>query len=597
MQPRNTSKHCRVAFTKNTAPDILPTLVKRRSLLPKFAFIVLFVLHPPQVEALSFWDDTPDDTLATQLLAAMTPEEILGQTLMLGWTGQDPSPEIRRWVSSSNLGGVKVFGWNGADLPRLASAVAEMQRLATESRFGIPLLVATDQEGGWVRHVKGNGEVETSITPGNMAIGASTLPFDAYESAYYIGSELRALGINMNFAPTVDVYVNPDATVVGPRSFSSDPVEAAILSVAYYHGQEQTRVISTAKHFPGHGNATGDSHGILPVIHDSLDTLWARDLVPYRMLINEGLPAILSGHLSFPEVTGDGRPASLSPFFLNDVLRVRLGYTGVVITDDLYMEGALSYGAQRSWGISEIVVEALRVGNDMVMLSQTPDADGAIWRHLLEEFESDAAFRDRAVEAARSVIMLKLRYLKDADHVPLQPDAEQIAASMRTLEAASFFRDQAGRSITVVNGAGLPYARQPDAPVLLVGKDPDFLEIGAQYFRDAELLRLTSPYTEATTDADLARFRAAARRHRTIIFCVSDRSSLTVLQEVAGSDATVLVMSILSPVYLSELAWADAAIAVYGWGEESYRAGFSAILGSFEPDGRLPVTLRPPDEE
>ncbi|MCK4517042.1 MAG: glycoside hydrolase family 3 protein, partial [Spirochaetaceae bacterium] len=245
----------------------------------------------------------------------MPDEDIIGQTFMVGWVGQAPSPEVIEWIVERNLGGVKIFGWNGADLVALAGAIGTMQELAGNHRFSIPLLTATDQEGGWVRHIKGNDDLSTTITPGNMAIGATDLPYDAYRSAYYIGLELRALGVNMNFAPTVDVYVNPDAHVIGPRAFSNDPVLTGLLGVAYFHGLEETRVISTAKHFPGHGNASGDSHGMLPVIEDSFDVLWERDLLPYRFLVSEGLPAVLSGHLSFPNVTGDGRPASLSPYF------------------------------------------------------------------------------------------------------------------------------------------------------------------------------------------------------------------------------------------------------------------------------------------
>ena len=171
-----------------------------------------------------------------------------------------------------------------------------MQRSAADTRLGIPLFIATDQEGGWVRHVKS----KTSITPGNMAIGASGLPYDAYWSGYYIGQELKSIGINMNFAPTVDVYSNIDAHVIGPRAFSQDPLETAQLALAYFKGMEETGVVSTAKHFPGHGNAAEDSHGILPRIDISFDTLWERELLPYRYLIDRDLPTVMSGHLSLP---------------------------------------------------------------------------------------------------------------------------------------------------------------------------------------------------------------------------------------------------------------------------------------------------------
>lgn len=547
------------------------------------------VLAP--VDALSFWDDVPDEVLRERLVDAMTPEELIAQTLMIGWLGEDPSDEVIEWLRGPNLGGVKVFGWNGGDLVRLARSIGTMQELATGHRLEIPLLTATDQEGGWVRHVKGSGDLTTMVTPGNMAIGASDLPYDAYRSAYYIGMELRALGINMNFAPTVDVYINPLAHVIGPRAFSNDPVQSGVLGVAFYHGLEEARVIATAKHFPGHGNAAEDSHGILPVIPDTYEDLAARDLVPFRFLINEGVPAILSGHLNFPKITGDDRPASLSDHFKRRVLRDDLGFTGLIITDDLYMGGAWEYGADHEWGIEEIVTEALRVGNDMVMLSTTPTLGGSLWQRLLETYESDPRFRSQVRAAAARVIDLKLAYVKPDDRVPLTPDADALAELMRPAEGTSFFRDQAARSVSVVRGARIPLPDPYDERILLVGKDRDFLRIGQDMLPNADALRIESRSFATATTGDRRRFREAAADYDTVVFCLSDPSTADLLAEARELDVDLTVFSILSPVYLSDVPWVDSAIAVYGWGEESFRAGYSVLLGRIAPEGTTPVTV------
>jgi len=225
---------------------------------------------------------------------------------------------------------------------------------AALARNGIPLFTATDQEGGWVRHVRGN----TAITPGNMAIGAGGLPQDAYLSGYHIGKELNALGINMNFAPTVDLYTNPEAMVIGPRAFSDDPVQAGILGAAFARGLSATGVLATAKHFPGHGNADGDSHGVLPVLNETLEELRELELVPFRMMIAEGVPAIMSAHLAFPSVEPSGAPASLSSRFQRDILRGELGFEGIIITDDLYMGGATVYQARTKQSFAELCLAA-----------------------------------------------------------------------------------------------------------------------------------------------------------------------------------------------------------------------------------------------
>ncbi|HET7838627.1 MAG TPA: glycoside hydrolase family 3 N-terminal domain-containing protein, partial [Rectinemataceae bacterium] len=251
-----------------------------------------------------FWAAGKDEALASSLLERMGDVEVLGQLLMLAYPGSDPPPLLFDWIEARGLGGVKIFGWNAEDTDRLAVSVAALQRRALSSGEGIPLLLATDQEGGWIRHVKG----ATTVTPGNMAIGASGRPYDAYRSAFLIGRELAALGINMNFAPAVDLATRPKSQIIGPRAFSSDPMEAAALGAAFARGLAEAGIIATAKHFPGHGDTEQDSHGVLPVIMDDEKTLWNRELIPYRMLAAEGIPAVMSGHLSFPLITGDGSP-------------------------------------------------------------------------------------------------------------------------------------------------------------------------------------------------------------------------------------------------------------------------------------------------
>ena len=172
----------------------------------------------------------------------MSDEEVLGQLFMLAYPGDTPPPLLFDWIGKRGLGGIKIFGWNAEDTTKVAEAVAALQQAALASGRKVPLLIATDQEGGWIRHVKG----ATSQTPGNMAIGASGRPYDAYWSGYYIARELEALGINMNFAPAVDLATRPRSSIIGPRAFSDDPEESAALGVAYYRGTAAAGLIATA---------------------------------------------------------------------------------------------------------------------------------------------------------------------------------------------------------------------------------------------------------------------------------------------------------------------------------------------------------------
>lgn len=429
-----------------------------------------------------FWQDLPDEQVIQNLVDSMTVEERISQLLLLGWRSEYAEGPIMDWISTRNLGGVKIFGWNGNNLQTLSNTLSQMQASALTDRHGIPLFTATDQEGGWVRHVKDS----TSITPGNMAIGASALPLDSYLSGYYIGVELRAIGINMNFAPTVDVYVNKEAHVIGPRAFSANPQETAILGSAFFHGMRQTGIIATAKHFPGHGNALGDSHGYLPVILDDLETVWERDLLPYRMMIPEGLPAILSGHLNFPLITDNKAPASLSPYFKQEILRDKLGFEGIVITDDLYMGGAIQYGEGQGWDMAGIVLEAIKAGNDMVMLSQTPVLNDSIWQRIYNEYNSDPDFQARVEESLRRVLRVKLLYLKKEWRVPLTIDPEQVYTDVAASREQPFFQEQAARGVTLIRDHSIPFSNSEGERVLLVGQDRDFLREGSEQYPGAD---------------------------------------------------------------------------------------------------------------
>ena len=254
--------------------------ISLRFFLP-FLLNLNFVFPANLPDDITFWSDFPHEILADALVEKMSDEELYAQILMFGWAGAEPSRLLNSWVSERGLGSVKVFGWNTDNIRLVARSVKSLQQRALARRFKIPLFVATDQEGGWIRHVKGS----TSVTPGNLAIGASGFPRDAYYSGLYINREIAALGINMNFAPTVDLYTDKRSTIIGTRSFGEDPRSAGILGAAFAQGSLDAGVIPTAKHFPGHGDTPNDSHGFLPRIQIDMETFENRELVPFRKFV------------------------------------------------------------------------------------------------------------------------------------------------------------------------------------------------------------------------------------------------------------------------------------------------------------------------
>jgi beta-N-acetylhexosaminidase len=515
--------------------------------------------------------DTAGDPaeLARTLVAQMSDEDALAQTFMLGWVGAEPSPLIMDWIQDRHIGGVKIFGWNTEDTRALARTVGDLQKASLETPYHIPLLVATDQEGGWIRHVKG----ATSETPGNMAIGASGYPQDAYLAGYYIGRELSALGINMNFAPTVDLFTNRDSVLIGPRAFGSDPTRAGILGAAFWKGQMAVGIIPTAKHYPGHGDTDLDSHGVLPKIEAPIEVLWERELVPYRLLAREGLPAVMSGHLAFPQTPSASTPASLSSYFLKEILRERIGFQGLVITDDLMMNGATAYAGS----LSMAAKQALLAGNDIVMLSKTPNLFDPVWTALARAMREESEFRERVRDAARRVLEVKFRYLRGG--VPYQPDLEKLDSELASAEGAAFFLDLAVRSVTVLRGDIL----KPEAAgrILLAGQYEDFFRAGKAAYPEAT----NYWYSQSRGVQD---FRYFARNSDTIVFCLSNAEGLAFLRDIQGLGKQVIVLSVLNPVYLESLPWVDGALAVYSYAPESFIAAFSVLAGRISAEGKLP---------
>ena len=529
----------------------------------------------------TFWEAVSSPAAMRALAATMSDDELLGQVFMLGYPDTAIPPYLRDWIAQRSLGGVKIFPRNVANLNQLAAATAALQEAARRQSRQIPLLIATDQEGGWIRHVKH----ATSQTPGNLALGAAGLAADAFRTGRYLGAELAALGINMNFAPTVDVYSDPAATVIGPRAFSSDPVQTGLLAVAFFRGLQSAGIVATAKHFPGHGAADRDSHLVLPRVSADLERLWQRELVPYRFLVREGIPAIMTGHLAFPEITGNHESASLSPAFVRDLLRDRLQFTGIVITDDLEMEGAV----EAAGSPAQAAVAALSAGNDLVMIAHTPRWQRRAWELARQRMQEDAGFRHRVVEAAQRVLEGKRAALTAASPAPLGPTGERLEELVPAPGAPAFFFSAAARAVTMIRDGGRLPLTEGRGRMLLVGQHRAFVDAGIRRYPGADVA--TMPYAPFyfAREPHLSLIPSVAGRYDTVIYELANYNSLEILERLEPLAERLIVVSALTPAYLREVPWVRTAIAVYGTGAASFEAGFAVLAGDYRASGRLPL--------
>ncbi|HSV55700.1 MAG TPA: glycoside hydrolase family 3 N-terminal domain-containing protein [Magnetospirillaceae bacterium] len=537
----------------------------------------------PQERPRDFWSLSGEEESALALLDSLSDEEVLGQILMLTYPGDDPPPLLYQWIARRALGGVKIFGWNADDTVVLASAIRGIQEAAALTAHRIPPFIATDQEGGWIRHVKG----ATSVTPGNMAIGATARPSDAYKSALFIGRELAALGITMNFAPTVDLALRPRGFIIGPRAFSADPAASAAFGAAYVRGMKDAGILATAKHFPGHGDTELDSHVVLPVIPVDESTLWDRDLIPYRLMVAEGLSGVMTGHLAFPMITGDRTPASLSPRLIEGILRGRMGFEGLVVTDDLFMSGAVLPG-----GFPETSKRAIMAGNDMLVVSRILDLADEAWNRLIQAYRTDEAFRKRVRESALRILRAKQAYLLPKGPAGLIPRAEN-AANLQSQASRAFFTDHAFRSATVLEGSGLPLVPGAGGRILLVGSNFDFFSEGLRRYPGAETLRISVfPGPEVfASEAEVLATRA--RGARAVIVSVANASGARMARTIAGTGVPVYIVSILSPAHALDAGPAAGSVAVYSMSRASFEAAFAVLSGVVEGRGILPISRVP----
>ena len=529
----------------------------------------------------SFWDDIPNEQLAQTIVDQMTDTELYSQILMFGWAGEEPEQLLYDWVNRG-LGSVKVFGWNTNDIHLVAKSISSLQADSQTNRFKIPLFVATDQEGGSIRHVKG----DTMITPGNMAIGAAGYPTDSWYSAYYISREIRALGINMNFAPTVDLFTNHDSSIIGTRSFGDDPQKAGILGAAFAAGSQAAGVIPTVKHFPGHGDTELDSHGKLPVIDIDFETFKNRELVPYSYLIKEGCPAIMSGHLSFPQIDASGAPASLSKYFLTDLLRNQMGYDGLIITDDMEMVGATIYAGT----ISNAFKMAIEAGNDIILSSRTAQLNEALWYRNLNLMSDDSTFRARVKDAAYRVIKAKLDYYKSGNEIaPLYPDPDSIDDLIPDKEGEKYFVEQACRSITVQKQGSMPLDTTTSGRILLLGSLTCFFNDALLRYPNAGQVYFNYETGPNETQWVIDQLPDISANYNTIIICVSSENHVKIANYFKDKGKKVIILSTMSPELTKQLSWCDTILLGYSWRcEFSLKAMLAALNGEYVPNGVKP---------
>ena len=376
----------------------------------------------------SSWGPTVGEIAeARALVATWTPEQLAGQVIVGRFHGTDPL-EPAQMLRDLHLAGVSVTSDNVLDRDQVLTMTSALAQAARDDGRDFPPVIGVDQEGGYVSHLRGIATDFPHFQTSGLAIAADARSGRRVtrQSALTTGLELRGLGFTWVFAPVADVTIGAADPTIGPRSPSEDPAVAAQAIGAAIKGYDDAGIVSTAKHFPGHGTATNDSHDTLPVVDSPLSEIEAHDLPPFESAIAHHAPAVMLSHLDLTAIA-PGVPASMAPE-VYDLLRDDLGFEGVAITDSLGM-GAVG-------GRPTPALQALEAGADLLLM---PVDTAATHQIVVDAINSGDVSRERVEEAAARVVALQVWQARIAAQRPVPPDvAEKAQAASAALESAAY---------------------------------------------------------------------------------------------------------------------------------------------------------------
>ncbi len=562
--------------------------------------VVLVIAASEPVESRLAEADWVEETLASLGL-----RERVAQLVMVWTSGgyaaaSDPEHvRVERLVRESGIGGIVI------SLGMPDAYVSRLNRL--QAAADIPLLVAADFEAGPGYRIGGVYALPQMMSMGGatafppaMAFGAADDEELAFEAGRITGVEARALGVHLNFAPVLDVNNNPDNPIINTRSLGEDPERVAALGAAYIRGARSAGLLTTAKHFPGHGDTGTDSHVTLPIIPGDRARLDQIELVPFRRAIDAGVDAVMTAHVAAPQILGpDAPPATLSSYFMTELLRDELGFQGVLFTDALDMAAIVE-----RYGAGETAIRALEAGADVLLMPEEP---ALAIEAVVSAVEGGRLDAERIDASVRRLLRLKARTGLDRERfVPAEAVAERVGIEAHTSVADTVAR----RSLTLVRDDAelIPVDRAQTRSVLsLTFARSDDLPAGRVFdLRLSEGLQVTSlraDFLTTPTAWDSLQAMVATRDLLVVSGYVSPRSAeatnglpdgLRGLVARAGADGipTALV-SFGSPYFFSELMEASTYLLAWGGAAASQRAAADAFLGRAAVSGRLPISIPP----
>jgi len=523
-------------------------------------------------------------------LSEWTLREKIGQMVMCGFDGKQPTDGIRMLIREYRIGGIIYFRRNVGTAEETASLSAALQEAAADVS-DVPLWIAVDQEGGMVARI----DRDVAVMPGNMALGAARDAGLAYETALASARDLRRMGINFNLAPCLDVNNNPANPVIGVRSYGERPELVAKLGSAAIRGYQAGGVAACAKHFPGHGDTVADSHLELPVVPHDPRRLDRVELAPFRAAVEAGVDAVMTAHVRFPAHEDRAIPATLSPRILTGLLRERLGFSGMIVTDCLEMKAISD-----TVGVGRGAVMAVKAGADLVLVSHRLDRQLKALEALHDAVLSGEIGMERIDDAVRRILAAKRRRIMAAPAAP--------AAGSGVPEAWDVARRACERAVTVVKNecGALPLRRElpvlavwPEVrrstevdealrPAVTLGK-----ALETRGFRAREIVIGSEPardeWMAVVEEARGGGYRQIVVGTYNAAFAPGQRELVKALMD--STDGSVVAVALRNPYDLLQFPDVPAFVACYENRPLMMEALAAVLAGDRPAAGRLPVTL------
>lgn len=517
------------------------------------------------------------------MVETLTLKQKIGLRIMTGLPGPTLDPGFIRMVKAHQISNVILFRRNVRNNEQLARLCHEIQEVIFRET-GHGALIAIDQEGGIVTRLGPDG----INIPGAMAVAATGDPKNAYNAGLITGLELKSLGINFNFAPVLDVNSNPENPLIGVRSYGDTPGTVIRYGLEMMHGLTDAGILCCAKHFPGHGDTTVDSHLDLPRVEKALPGLLQTELVPFQAAIGRGIPAIMSAHILFPKIEQEMLPATLSRTILTGLLKNRLGFRGLIATDCLEMNAIKSF-----YGTVKGAVLAAQAGADLILISHSEDLASQAAQALEETYRSgklDPAEFEASVE---KILALKAQYACLSN----QSRREE---RDRDRERAQDIREAGVTLVHAPDGKLPPLGAHPyflgSAPgaVSQVADGPDSRLDFTRYFCEkigGHPVSLTENPTEK--DLEAAARQSAASSCLVVGLDHETRNPflLRLAEKWSESGVPVFVVALRSPYVLKGLNPHFFQLCIYEYSAASFEALAKVLAGQRAATGRLPVAL------